>query len=72
MVVIARRKRGQPTWHYCQNCSGWPESDYETGEAPAGGGACWECHSLDRAGGCVYKAGERGEGSASASAANPE
>ena len=35
---------GNPTWHFCQNCSAWPGQDYEeeTIEPPQGL-LCTEC-----------------------------
>jgi len=28
-VRMYRRRRGSETWHYCQNCSNWPTSEYD-------------------------------------------
>jgi hypothetical protein len=27
--MLFRHSHASPTWHFCQNCSGWPEQDYE-------------------------------------------
>ena len=58
-MFFFRRKRGQAPWHFCQNCSHWPESDYETYEGtPEHGEVCWECHGRDRNGDCRYETPE--------------
>src|ERR1051325_10574120 len=30
LTVTFRRRRRRDTWHFCRNCSHWPESGYET------------------------------------------
>lgn len=50
-----RRNHGDKKWHFCQNCSDWPESDYEfrIGKVvPQTGDPCWECHGRDKCGEC--------------------
>jgi hypothetical protein len=35
------------TWHFCSNCSHWPEDDYvEQNMAPENGELCNECKAL--------------------------
>jgi GT2 family glycosyltransferase len=50
-----RRMRGTEIWHFCQNCSAAPVSDFE--EAPRllpGGVECEECKSLRGRAGCAF------------------
>jgi len=43
-MLFRRHSNGNAIWHFCQNCSGWPERDYkeETKEPPMGL-LCSEC-----------------------------
>jgi hypothetical protein len=41
--MLFRRSRGGPTWHFCQNCAGWPEQDYEEETIEPDTGLCTEC-----------------------------
>jgi hypothetical protein len=51
-----RKKTHSDTWHYCQNCSGWPTSDYvEKDEKPTSGELCDQCRAKERAGTCEKK-----------------
>ena len=44
-----RRKKGSDTWHWCKNCSKWPESDYDvTNTKPTTGEKCNECLSKEK------------------------
>ena len=48
-----RKKRGSDTWHWCRNCSKWPESGFDQESAkPTTGELCNECKSKDRTGAC--------------------
>ena len=49
-----RKRKGKDTWHWCQNCSNWPTSDYdETPSKPSSGELCNECLAKDKAGMCT-------------------
>jgi hypothetical protein len=41
--MLFRRSRGGPTWHFCQNCSGWPEENYDEDTQEPKNGLCSEC-----------------------------
>jgi hypothetical protein len=46
MNVTYRRRNGSEKWHFCQNCSTWPKSDYlqlETVENSLSAALCLEC-----------------------------
>ena len=46
-IARYRRATGSKTWHFCQNCSRRPVSDYEEASGvPSGGAECEECKSL--------------------------
>ena len=41
-------------WHFCRNCTRWPEVVYEeTGDVPADGRVCPECVDLYDAYNCL-------------------
>ncbi|HEX2093205.1 MAG TPA: DUF2442 domain-containing protein [Longimicrobiaceae bacterium] len=40
-----RRRRGNDTWHFCTDCSFFPETDYETSAVSPAGEICNECRS---------------------------
>jgi hypothetical protein len=54
-----RRQRGDGRWHFCNNCSAWPDDDFESrygSQVPKSDDVCWECHGLDRGNGnCQYE-----------------
>jgi uncharacterized protein (DUF433 family) len=51
---IFRRKNAGDTWHWCENCSTWPTSDYEEKTSkPTIGEFCNECKLKDKAGNCL-------------------
>jgi hypothetical protein len=46
------------TWHWCHNCSGWPETDFtqreDKPETWGGQSLCDECASRDCRGACQH------------------
>jgi len=53
-----RKRKGRDTWHWCTNCSLWPDSDYEevtTPGRPSSGELCNECRSKEEKGECTKK-----------------
>ena len=49
-----RKRKGHDTWHWCRNCSNWPNSDYDQRETkPSSGELCNECQAKDKAGTCT-------------------
>lgn len=49
-----RKSEGCNVWHWCKNCSRWPETDYEEHPAkPYTGELCNECQALSRKGTCT-------------------
>lgn len=51
-----RRRKGKDTWHWCQNCSNWPTSDYDVRYTkPTSGELDNECLAKDKAGTCREK-----------------
>jgi GT2 family glycosyltransferase len=54
-IARYRRARESEIWHFCQNCSLRPDSDYEeTPRLPAGGVECEECMSLRECQECAF------------------
>jgi GT2 family glycosyltransferase len=60
-----RRAHGDDKWHFCQNCRGWPEADFEEAAPtnhysvndlprPPGGAECEECKSLRDRRACAF------------------
>lgn len=48
-----RRKRSSDTWHWCSNCTEYPESDYlEHPSKPSSGELCDQCKAKEKAGNC--------------------
>lgn len=47
-----RRQAGSRTWHFCLNCSTWPDEDYEAHEGFPEGEICNECNARWREGNC--------------------
>ena len=51
--MVYRRQKDSDTWHWCRNCSNWPESDYvEQKTKPTSGELDAECKSRNAAGTC--------------------
>lgn len=48
-----RRRNGSDTWHWCGNCSAWPESAYEQKAVLLTGERCNECAAKERNGNCL-------------------
>ncbi len=48
-----RKEHGSNTWHFCQDCSEWPTTSYNSraGE-PANAKLCDQCRSLNVSGSC--------------------
>jgi hypothetical protein len=52
-VMAYRKRKGYDAWHWCQNCSRWPTSDYEEQQTkPTTGELCNECKSKESDGEC--------------------
>ena len=48
-----RKKKGSDTWHWCKNCSNWPESNYDVQHVkPADDELDNQCKAKDREGTC--------------------
>jgi hypothetical protein len=47
-----RRKKGSDTWHFCENCTGWPTSDYDTRDTNPSGELCNQCLDKEDNGNC--------------------
>ena len=46
-----RTKKGHDLWHFCSNCPGYPQSDFDELEMkPASGSLCEECKSRESVG----------------------
>jgi hypothetical protein len=46
--VEFRRNIGSDIWHWCENCSDWPMSNYESSHLkPTSGEYCDQCKSKD-------------------------
>jgi uncharacterized protein (DUF433 family) len=49
---IYRRRKGSETWHWCSNCSTWPDSDYEE-QTTFTGERCNQCSAKEQMGNCL-------------------
>jgi hypothetical protein len=50
-MAIYRRKNNSDTWHWCNNCSIWPTSDYkEAKRKPTSGKFCNQCKAKEKKG----------------------
>jgi hypothetical protein len=48
-----RRETDRMVWHWCANCSGYPQADFEmVVNTPTHGSSCLECSGHDRVGTC--------------------
>ena len=55
-MTVYRRRRGKDVWHWCTNCSNWPEKDFfviEREFRPTTYELCNECLTKDKAGICI-------------------
>jgi len=44
MPVMYRRARGSDTWHFREDCTHWPEAEFEQqSHTPGSGVCCLEC-----------------------------
>ena len=44
-----KRRKGSDTWHWCKNCSSWPQFEYESRhEKPTYGELCNECKAKEQ------------------------
>lgn len=44
MPLTYRRSRGSDTWHFREDCPGWPQADFEQHtRTPSDGVCCVEC-----------------------------
>ncbi len=44
--MLYRRRINTSTWHFCTNCSEWPNSNYyDRNERPGDGDLCHECEA---------------------------
>ncbi len=49
-----RKRMGSDTWHFCENCSNWPYSDYdEQYTKPTSGEIDNECRSKNKDNNCT-------------------
>jgi len=54
-MTTYRKRKGTDTWHWCKNCSNWPDSNYEettTSGRPTTGELDNECLAKEKAGNC--------------------
>jgi len=59
-MTVYRKRKNTDTWHWCVNCSKWPEDweDYdevETDGRPTDGELDNECRAKEKAGDCETK-----------------
>jgi hypothetical protein len=48
MASEHRQHDSSDVWHFCSNCSDWPESDYSREQTkPEGRALCGECQTKD-------------------------
>jgi hypothetical protein len=48
-----RRQKGTTVWHWCRNCSRWPQADFESVYMkPTDGELDNECRAKEEAGDC--------------------
>jgi hypothetical protein len=57
VVPLYRKLQGADTWHWCKNCTKWPEFHYDNKylmrkERPKTGELCDECKAKEIRGGC--------------------
>jgi len=50
---VYRRRKGDDTWHWCSDCSSWPESGYEEQASLFIGERCNECSPKEQNGNCL-------------------
>lgn len=60
-VSIGFRSRpDEATWHFCENCEGWPDApepfDEKASPLPAGSEVCAACLELRQTGNCRLRA----------------
>ncbi len=52
-MTAYRKIRAADTWHWCENCSSWPDRDFIERKGPPGiGQLCGECKALDKSNIC--------------------
>jgi len=52
-MAVYRRRNGERTWHFCSNCSSYPQTDYEEQTlTPSTGDDCKECKAKRAARDC--------------------
>ena len=52
---VYRMRNGTRVWHFCSNCSEWPESEFTEAEMqPVTGLFCGECLSHGKHGTCTF------------------
>lgn len=48
-----RKRKDKDTWHWCKNCSNWPDSNYDVRYSkPTYGELCNQCKSKDKENNC--------------------
>jgi hypothetical protein len=53
-ATMYRKASDCQTWHFCTNCSHWPEADYEElAAAPESGELCNQCKTLREERNCL-------------------
>jgi len=59
-MTIYRKKDDKDRWHFCTNCTNWPQDDYDQKELPAGqrpsdGELCDQCLGKEKNGTCTKR-----------------
>jgi hypothetical protein len=55
-VTEYRKLKDKDTWHWCKNCSNWPDSNYETkwsDTRPTTGELCDQCKGKEKNNDCT-------------------
>jgi len=55
-MITYRRRRGKDVWHWCTNCTDWPEEDFIVVEKefrPTSYELCDQCFAKEKAGNCI-------------------
>jgi len=57
MSIAFRQRQDSDTWHFCKNCSSWPETKYvEMWKLPTNSEVCEHCKEMQRRGICRMEA----------------
>ena len=59
-----RSRPDEVSWHFCENCRGWPDApdpfEEWSGRLPAGSEICVKCLELRKTGNCRLRTSEAG------------